>query len=194
VIRIPASAASTDGTVLLVNAENRLEDASVEILRKSGNDLIVRAPALEGRQLVMARAPQLGEGIRVTPRSPGGPAIEAQKMVKLDPERRAKILAALNANTRIPESVRDRLIKQFEKDEVPEAVVERVESRMASAPDDAQPAETVEITDDQRKAMIAFVENNDRMPAEIKTTVLERLQQPRIPKAMFDRISARMGS
>ena len=41
--------------------------------------------------------------------------------------------------------------------------------------------------------MIAFVQANDRMPAEIKTTVLERLQQPRVPKDMVDRITKRMG-
>ncbi|MEJ6707844.1 MAG: HlyD family efflux transporter periplasmic adaptor subunit [Amylibacter sp.] len=194
VAKIPAISASTSGEVLIVGDENRLENATVEILRKSGNDLIVRADDIEGRQLVLARAPQLGEGIRVNPRSPGGPAIEAKKMVKLDAGRRDKILTALKANKRLPEAVRDRLINQFEKDEVPADALERVESRMAALASGTTTDETVEITEKQRVAMIAFVQANDAMPAEIKTTVLERLKQNRIPKAMFERISKRMGS
>ncbi len=193
VAKIPSSAASTNGEVLVVNDENRLEEATVEILRKSGNDLIVRADSIQGRKLVLARAPQLGEGIRVNPRSPGGPAIEEKKMVKLDDARRDKILTMLRNNKRMPEAVRDRLIKQFEQDEVLEEVVERIEARMASAPSDGV-EETVEITADQRKAMMAFVQSNDNIPAEIKTNVLERLKQDRIPKAMFDRLSKNMGT
>ena len=54
--------------------------------------------------------------------------------------------------------------------------------------------ETVEITEEQRVAMIAFVQANDAIPAEIKTTVLERLKENRVPKAMYERISKRMGS
>ncbi len=196
VAKIPAISASTSGEVLIVGDENRLENATVEILRKSGNDLIVRADDIAGRQLVLARAPQLGEGIRVNPRAPGGPAIEAKKMVKLDADRRDKILTALKANKRLPEAVRDRLIKQFEQDEVPADALERVESRMAARASGTTTTngETVEITEEQRVAMIAFVQANDAMPAEIKTTVLERLKQNRIPKAMFERISKRMGS
>ena len=89
--------------------------------------------------------------------------------------------------------MRDRLIKQFQQDEVPEAVLERIESRMA-ARQNGTAEETVELSEDQRKAMIAFVQANDRIPADIKTTVLERLKQPRIPKDMFDRLSKRMKS
>ncbi len=193
VAKIPAAAASTDGGVLIVGEGDRLEEASVEILRSSGNSLIVRADDIVGRQLVLARAPQLGEGIRVSPRAQGSAKIEAQKMIKLDDARRDKILTALRNNKRLPGAVRDRLLKQFEKDEVPANVVERVESRMAAVANGTAD-ETVEITEDQRKAMIAFVQANDRMPAEIKTTVLERLKENRIPKQMYDRISKRMGS
>ena len=123
VAKIPSAAASTNGDVLIVGAENRLAEATVQILRKSDNGIIVRADDIAGEQLVLARAPQLGEGIRVNPRSPGGPAIEDKKMIKLDDDRRAKILTMLENNKRMPAAVRDRLIKQFEKDEVAEDVV-----------------------------------------------------------------------
>jgi hypothetical protein len=192
--KIPAAAASTNGDVLIVGPDNRLEAAQVEILRKQADSLIVRADGLAGRNLVLSRAPQLGAGIRVEPRAPGGPAILDQKMVKLDPARREKILASLSANTRMPADVRDRLIKQFQQDEVPEDVVARVEARMATAA--ATPTddtETVEISSDQRQAMITFVQSNDAIPKDRKTQILESLNQPRVPKSMVDRITKRMG-
>jgi hypothetical protein len=192
VVKIPSSAASTNGEVLVINNENRLEEATVEILRSSGNDLIVRANSIEGRKLVIARAPQLGEGIRVNPRAPGRATIEEKKMVRLDPERRDKILAMLRNNKRMPEAVRNRLIKQFEKDEVLEEVLDRIESRMASTQsEDTQ--ESVKITPDQRRAMIAFVKANKNIPEETKINVLERLKQDRIPRAMFERLSRNSG-
>ena len=64
---------------------------------------------------------------------------------------------------------------------------------MASAQNGETP-ETVEITEDQRKAMIAFVKSNDRIPADIKANALERLKENRIPKQMFDRLSKNMGT
>lgn len=65
---IPAKAATASGEVLLVGTDNKLEAATVEILRKQGELLVVRASDLAGRLLVQARAPQLGPGIRVDPR------------------------------------------------------------------------------------------------------------------------------
>jgi tellurite resistance protein len=113
-------------------------------------------------------------------------------MVRLDPERRDKILAMLRNNKRMPEAVRNRLIKQFEKDEVLEEVLDRIESRMASTQsEDTQ--ESVKITPDQRRAMIAFVKANKNIPEETKINVLERLKQDRIPRAMFERLSRNSG-
>ncbi len=65
---IPAKAASANGEVLLVGDDNQLQAAHVDILRKQGEFLVVRADDLAGRLLVQARAPQLGPGIRVEPR------------------------------------------------------------------------------------------------------------------------------
>jgi RND family efflux transporter MFP subunit len=64
---IPAKAVAADGEVLLVAKDNKLQAAHVEILRKQGDLLVVRADDLAGRLLVLARAPQLGPGIRVEP-------------------------------------------------------------------------------------------------------------------------------
>ena len=131
---IPAKAASASGEVLLVGENNRLEAATVDILRKQGDRLVVRADDIVGRLLVQARAPQLGAGIRIEPRNPG-PVLEQ------DP----------------PE------------------------------------LETVEVSDELREQMIAFVTANKRIPADRKKEVLQKLQDPRVPKVMVDRITSRMG-
>lgn len=137
VAKIPSTAATTNGAVLLVNGDDRLEEAFVDILRKQGDDLIVRLNGLEGQRIVLTRAPQLGAGIRVEPRSPGGQ-----------------------------------------------------DTPVVAAP---KPEETVAITDEQRAKLIAFITENTRIPEARKTAMLETLRQPRVPKAMLDRITERMG-
>jgi len=131
---IPAKAASASGEVLLVGDKNRLVAAKVEILRKQGDTLVVRADALAGRSLVQARAPQLGAGILIEPRQAGMPLLER--------------------------------------------AVER---------------ETVEVSDELRQQMIAFVTANKRIPADRRRQVLEDLKQSKLPKAMVERITSRMG-
>ena len=47
-----------------------------------------------------------------------------------DPERRAKLLAFVEASTQMPAETKARFTAQLQEDEVPAAVVERLESRM----------------------------------------------------------------
>ncbi len=77
VVKLPAQALGPDGGVLVLDGGNRLEALPVKLLRRQGNDVIIRAPALAGRLVVAHRTPLLGAGIRVNPlRSDveGGPA------------------------------------------------------------------------------------------------------------------------
>lgn len=189
---IPASAASTLGEVLVVGEDSRLEDARVDILRKQGDDLLVRAAGLEGRQIVLARAPQLGAGIKVLPRAPGGLKIEERKMIRLDAARRDRLIAAVQANGFIPADRKAKIIDRLRQDEVPEETVARIEERMGGPAQQAS-AETVAVPDDQRQRMIAFIQANDRIPADRKSQILDALKQERLPKAMVERITQRMG-
>ncbi len=75
VARIPAAAATTDGRILLIGDDNRLEEAQLTLLRHQGDTIIV-ADAPFGRHYVTARAQQIGPGIQVTPIAPA-PAGEA---------------------------------------------------------------------------------------------------------------------
>lgn len=131
---IPASAATAGGAVLLVNADDQLEDGQVSILRKQGEMLVVQADALEGRNLVVAHAPQLGAGIRV----------------------KTRIAGAITNKSSEPE--------------------------------------TIEVSDELREQMVAYVEANKNMPKRAKKALLQRLSRPKLSKAMVDRLTKRMGS
>ena len=128
-IRLPATALSAQGDVLVLGAEDRLEAREVTLLRRQGDDVLV-AGDIAGLEVVAERTAALGLGIRVRPLRPGGDAAEAGGTVTLDPERRARIVAYLSANTRIPSDVKARMLSQIEAEEVPVDVVERIESRM----------------------------------------------------------------
>ncbi len=136
VARLPATALGSDGQVLVLGEENRLEAVQVSLLRRQGDDVLVSAPPeLAGREVVVARTPVLGEAIRVNPfrRDADGRAeAEAPSTIALDPERRARLIAFVEGNSFIPDDVRSRMIEQLNEPEVPAQVVARIEARMGS--------------------------------------------------------------
>lgn len=67
VAQIPATAATEDGRILIVNPENRLEEIHTTILRRLQNDLIV-ADVPFGAVYVRERLPHLGPGLKVQPK------------------------------------------------------------------------------------------------------------------------------
>ncbi len=78
--RIPATALGTDGTVLALGADGRLEAVAVRIVHREGDAVLVAVPAaLAGRRIVAVRTPLLAPGVRVRPialgsEAPGGVA------------------------------------------------------------------------------------------------------------------------
>ena len=54
-------------------------------------------------------------------------------------------------------------------------------------------ADLVTLDPERQQKMIAWVEANKRMPAEMKSRVLKRLRTGKAPQKMVDRISQRMG-
>lgn len=131
VIRLPASAVDAVGTVLLLGEEDRLEAATVEILRRQGDEVLVRG-TIEGREVVEARSPLLGAGISVKPLRKGAAARTAQtpEMLELSEERRARLVAFVEANNRMPKEAKARVLSQLAKPQVPASMVARIESRM----------------------------------------------------------------
>ena len=51
-------------------------------------------------------------------------------MVELTPERRAKLVAFIEGNQRMPTEAKERVLGQLRQDKVPAQIVERIESRI----------------------------------------------------------------
>ncbi len=130
---LPATALASDGTVLVVSEENRLNPAPAELLRRQGDLIIVRAD-LEGARIVAERTPLLGEGILVRPILPDGSTAPdpEPEMIELTEERRAKLVEFVQANNAMPAEAKSRILAQLEQDEVPAEMVAQLESRMGS--------------------------------------------------------------
>lgn len=132
VARVPATAVGPDETVLVVNAEERLETGDVALLRRQGDDVIISVGALAGATIVAERSPLLGTGIKVDPIRPGGATAPTEpEMIALDAERRAKLVAYVTQSP-MPDAVKARIIGQLEAEQVSSETVERLESRMGS--------------------------------------------------------------
>ncbi|MEM9788460.1 MAG: HlyD family efflux transporter periplasmic adaptor subunit, partial [Pseudomonadota bacterium] len=125
---VPATAVAPDQTVLVVGDEDRLESADVTLLRRQGDDVIIRVGDLAGAVIVAERSPLLGAGIRVRPIQPEGTEPVTPQMITLDAERRAKLIAFVTEG-RMPDDVKARIIGQLEQDEVSSETVARLESR-----------------------------------------------------------------
>lgn len=131
VISLPSTALGADGNVLVIGEGDRLEAVAVRLVRRQGDDILIRARGLAGRNVVSARTPLLGAGIKVKPLTvEGATKIEEPEMLELSDERRAKIRAFIEANKRIPDEAKARILGQLDKPKVPAQMVQRIEGRM----------------------------------------------------------------
>ena len=98
------------------------------VLRRVGDTVLVRGN-IAGREVVEARSPLLGAGISVKPLRKGA-APQAPEMLELSQERRAKLVAFIEGNSRMPAEAKARALAQLAEPMVPAQMVERMESRM----------------------------------------------------------------
>ena len=129
---LPSSAVGPDSSVLVVGAEDRLEEVDLPILRRQGNEVIVPAAAIAGRSVVTERTPVLGAGIKVRAIRPEamGSSEPDPEMLELSEERRARLVAFIESNDGMPAEAKARVLAQLQQPMVPLQVVERIESRM----------------------------------------------------------------
>lgn len=131
VVRLPAAALDANNTVLVLGEEDRLEAVEVQLMRRQGDDVLVRARGLAGRDVVDARSPLLGAGIRVRPVRPAEAGVPTEpEMVELSEERRARLVAFVEGNQRMPAEAKARVLARLSEDRVPANMVARLESRM----------------------------------------------------------------
>ncbi|MCL7408500.1 efflux RND transporter periplasmic adaptor subunit [Marivivens donghaensis] len=131
VVLAPATAVGSDGAVLALDDEDRLETVPVTVLRRQGDDVILAVGDLNGRRIVAERSPLLGAGIKVNPLGEAGDEAAAPEMIELDADRRQKLVSFVTGS-QMPDAVKARLIAQLEQDTVPAETVQRIESRMGS--------------------------------------------------------------
>lgn len=133
VARLPSTALSPSSRVLVIGEENRLTEAEVQLVRRQGDDVLVRSRDLAGMRIVSERSPLLGPGILVNPIAPEGAEAqmaEAPATIALDEERRARLISFVEGNNRMPAEAKERVLATLRQPEVPAAVVERIEGRM----------------------------------------------------------------
>ena len=131
VVKLPSTALDASNNVLLLGEGERLEEAQVRLMRRQGNEVIVRSRDLSGKEIVAQRTPVLGAGIKVKPiRSGEENKVAEVEMLELTEERRAKLISAIETNGYIPKSAKERIIGQLTQPKVPADVVARIESRM----------------------------------------------------------------
>jgi len=129
VARVPAAAVDAQGGVLLLAEDDRLEATTVAVVRRQGDSVLIRVPPdLRGREIVAARNPLLGAGIRVRPqRAEAAIAAPTEpEFVELGAEERAELIARIEAAPRIPDAVRSRILAQLSQDRVPVRLLERL--------------------------------------------------------------------
>ena len=107
VVALPATALDASNSVLLLGEGERLEEAQVKLMRRQGNEVIVRSRDLTGKEIVAQRTPVLGAGIKVKPiRSGEENKVAEVEMLELTEERRAKLISAIETNGYIPKSAK----------------------------------------------------------------------------------------
>ena len=133
VVRLPASAVDAFSSVLALGTDDRLESLEVRVLRRQGDDVLVRGRGLAGREVVEGRTPLLGVGIKVRPlRSRGSGAdiaLEQPAVLQLSDTERAELVAIVEGNARMPKDVKERVLRQLAQANVPARLVERIKSR-----------------------------------------------------------------
>ncbi len=129
---LPAVAVAAGDRVLALVAGDRLEEVAVRILRRQGDAVLIEAAPLAGREVVAERTRLLAPGVRIRPLRPEAPAApesDGGAMLDLAPDRRARLVAQVEGDARLPAEARARILAQLRQDRVPAALVARLEGR-----------------------------------------------------------------
>ncbi|WP_419740465.1 efflux RND transporter periplasmic adaptor subunit [Ruegeria sp.] len=126
VARLPSSVLDAAGTVLVLGADDRLEVLPVQLIRRQGDEVLLRGEGLEGREVVIGRTPLLGSGVRVRPLPPEARA--DPDLVELTDAKRAELITHVEASEDMPETEKTRMLGQLEEAKVPASLVRRIEN------------------------------------------------------------------
>ena len=122
---VPATAVGRQGTVLVLDAEYRLHEVPVTVLRQQGDDVILATDRIAGQEIVSERSAVLGEGIRIRPLR----AATDEALVPLTEEERARLTALVEADESLAPAAREQILRQLQDQSVPAGLVAEVEDR-----------------------------------------------------------------
>lgn len=138
---VPAAAVTEDGRILIVSDGDRIDEIRARVLRRMKNEVLL-ADVPFGTDYVRERLPQLGKGLKVTPRrvddaeTDNSVPVAAQvpqatsrppgDLIALEPERRAALIEQLNSSN-MPENRKARLLALLNEPMVPKDLIDRLE-------------------------------------------------------------------
>lgn len=128
VVVVDSTAVGDNGTILVIGDNDRLQEHTATVVRRQGDKVVLTDVPL-GRLYVSNRVPQLGPGIKVKVRNSEN-RLDQDHFITLDAERRAKLIAHVQSNKRMPEARRQRVIGLLNQERVPKEVVDRIETRL----------------------------------------------------------------
>ena len=131
VVQIPSSALDASGNVLVLGAKNRLEALPVQLIRRQGNEVLLRGTGLAGREVVIGRTPLLGSGVRVRPLRNETSAAGDRSMVELSDEKRTQLVAQVEASDAMSQEDKDRVLHQLSEAKVPASLLRRLNRNRA---------------------------------------------------------------
>jgi membrane fusion protein (multidrug efflux system) len=129
---VPATAATEDGRILLVDDAGIVSEITATVARRQGDRLLL-ADVPFGARIITQRLPQLAPGVLVEVRdaNTSGATAKAQpETITLDAARREALIATVSAARRLPEDRRAKILDLLSHERVPTRVVERIEKRM----------------------------------------------------------------
>lgn len=159
---VPSAAVTEDGRLLIVGEGDRIEEIRARVLRRTGNDVVV-ADVPFGAEYVRERLPQLGTGLKVTPRRAG----DGQGGAGDD----------IPTAGRRPQGDGQGQAKGNDQ---------------GQGQGQRQAADLVALEPERRAALIARL-NSSNMPETRKARLLALLNKPMVPKDLVDRLEQQAG-
>ncbi|MEO0371472.1 MAG: HlyD family efflux transporter periplasmic adaptor subunit [Pseudomonadota bacterium] len=128
VVRLPAAALGSDGAVMVFGEDSRLQAVPVTLLRRQGNEVLVRGAALGGAQVLTERTPLLGAGVKVQP-TLAAPN-DQSALLEISDDQRARLIAFVTTGLEASEEIKAQLLAQLQETRVPTELIERLERRI----------------------------------------------------------------
>lgn len=194
VIPVPAEALTTVPSLFVLNADSRLEEVQVQLVRREGAQAFVRpvagAALADETEIVTTRFAQIGPGLKVVSAAEAARKAAEQAQERSERGTEAEETEAEDADNqpegRAPGGRGGRDRGRPGGGDTPDA--DRPGRGRSTGPG----GDTVELSAETRQKLIAAIEDS-RMPDNRKARVLDTLERSVVPRQVLQRLSDRTG-